>query len=724
MENHQQEAAKIEISESQDLHFKYHHQAEKEEISIESIDREQIKAKYFTKNHSNNPIDFSSENPKKSIKQYPDLMDDDKKTKSLQFEFSDDPKTDQKPSENSQTFFAQMAKLVKKDPKISKTKLFLANLSSSLSVCLISFPLALSIVLSLDDRLPPSSPDKIAPSVGVLTLILGFITSFFVSGSYSIFRTFTGSQYALLSSVLYILGTKAIPCLAFSGFFLNLIFSLKPKLLKMINFIPSHVFEGLRIGTFFYLIVPDAYHLLRIDPKKSVKGVNLYLMIRSVIDNWGALEWTEVITAFLISFIALKLHRWRPLIPWFFIIGMIGACYGLAQSRLNLGLPNLPTLKDNYHMKPDFLKSMINELSGKKLIEKFSSISYLLNPLCFLSAIGMQLITLIEAGLTLRIYRAAYSVRPIARMEFLGITVSDAVAGIFGALPCTLPMGRNTVGFSTGANHRIVNLMNFVLMSVFFFACFGFLEYIPTAFMKALNFTNGYLLWNWAKYTDFWKYNKFYQVVCVFISVSMLFYDLTISLVVGWAITSLYYYFGLRGGSIIFINQQEDEEMREESEDGETKDTGSVISGNGAQSSQEGTEGADEGKGDVVVKKKGRKERKHPNEVFKVEIILNGPYCFERLQRKIWMVPEHAKVVEINFSNIFEKEIVYLGNYYEVFKVLEEKGLNVVITGVPEERIKASAQLQGPDKWVMDYLKLDSEKFNLDNSVAGISTLD
>lgn len=78
----------------------------------------------------------------------------------------------------------------------------------------------------------------------------------------------------------------------------------------------------------------------------------------------------------------------------------------------------------------------------------------------------------------------------------MGICISDLIHGLLALLPVTLPMGRNMVGFQSGANHKIFNLLNFLILAVFFFCLLGFFGFVPTCVLKAMNMSSAFLLWD------------------------------------------------------------------------------------------------------------------------------------------------------------------------------------------------------------------------------------
>lgn len=123
----------------------------------------------------------------------------------------------------------------------------------------------------------------------------------------------------------------------------------------------------------------------------------------------------------------------------------------------------------------------------------------------------------------------------------MGICISDLVHGLLGLLPVTLAMGRNTVGYATGANHKIFNLLNFLIILLFFFVLLGVFGYIPRSVLKALNFTNAYLLWESHKIFCYWKHNKVYQLILVFMCLGVLLTEISTMLVLSMVLTTGYY---------------------------------------------------------------------------------------------------------------------------------------------------------------------------------------
>jgi MFS superfamily sulfate permease-like transporter len=208
-------------------------------------------------------------------------------------------------------------------------KILLINFNTSLSLSLMSLPIAMSIVLSLDDRLPSWELDKIPVSIGIMTLLIGYLISFLISGSKTSFRTFSGSQYSTLSDSVSTLGIGCIAGMSLSGFIFNFLLYVTKKGTKIINYFPSHILEGLRGGTCLYLIVPEIYTLFRIPEENRVKHVNIIAYIISIMENSNNLVYIENIIGLTFGIGMYKFHKNFPKIPWFFIVGVLGAMYGI-----------------------------------------------------------------------------------------------------------------------------------------------------------------------------------------------------------------------------------------------------------------------------------------------------------------------------------------------------------------------------------------------------------
>ena len=208
-------------------------------------------------------------------------------------------------------------------------KILLINFNTSLSLSLMSLPIAMSIVLSLDDRLPSWELDKIPVSIGIMTLLIGYLISFLISGSKTSFRTFSGSQYSTLSDSVSTLGIGCIAGMSLSGFIFNFLLYVTKKGTKIIKYFPSHILEGLRGGTCLYLIVPEIYTLFRIPEENRVKHVNIIAYIISIMENSNKLVYIENIIGLSFGIGMYKFHKNFPKIPWFFIVGVLGAMYGI-----------------------------------------------------------------------------------------------------------------------------------------------------------------------------------------------------------------------------------------------------------------------------------------------------------------------------------------------------------------------------------------------------------
>lgn len=164
----------------------------------------------------------------------------------------------------------------------------------------------------------------------------------------------------------------------------------------------------------------------------------------------------------------------------------------------------------------------------------------------WINALSLQMITMIEATITLSMYQSITQEAADVRKEFMGICISDLVHGLLALLPVTLPMGRNMVGFQSGANHKVFNLLNFLILAVFFFCLLGFFGYVPTFVLKAMNMSSAYLLWDIDRILSYWRVNKFYQILVIMVPVGMMLNDASVMIVCTLAASWIYYIFRIK----------------------------------------------------------------------------------------------------------------------------------------------------------------------------------
>ena len=282
-------------------------------------------------------------------------------------------------------------------------KILKENFYSALSVSLISLPFAISILLSLDDKIPAWDNGKLRAGTGIMTLGLGFLLSFLYSGSKTSFRTFTATQYAIMSDTISTVGIHCISGMSLAGFVFNLFMGLTKKGKMIIDFFPSHILESIRVCSCLYLLIPDAYALLGVPKAHFIKEVNIIKYAESLWEYREILQLKELIIAVFLSIGIFLIHKKKPNFPTFFIFGALAAIYGLLQDKVfNLTekspFGRLPLLKDQYHVQTELVEllPMFDIQAHLK-----SSLKISMNFKFWLNALTLQLITMIEATMTI-----------------------------------------------------------------------------------------------------------------------------------------------------------------------------------------------------------------------------------------------------------------------------------------------------------------------------------
>lgn len=415
---------------------------------------------------------------------------------------------------------------------------FINNLSSSLSVCLMSFPVAVSLTLSMNDRL---GKNELKPSLGVVTLIIGFLFSFFITGGNCIFKSFTGilhwlmllgAQYPILSDALARFGKASLPAISIGCCFITLLF-VSTNWIRIIRYIPTNLLEGLRFGTGLYMFFGDSYSLLHI--KNGVEKLNILEMGKSVISNFAQIDFTEVMLAYLLMVCLLILHKRNPHYPWFFIFGIFGAIYGNLQTIFELDL--LPLLKDNYKMNHSF-KNMIS--CDYTLI--FKGARDLLHPRMIFYTLGVEMVILMEGLLTIKISESFYKKKVNIMKEYTSLGLINGVSALLGLLPVGFPIARNIVGFHSGASHRLFHLLNFLLISLLFFFLLQFFASTPTSVLKSLNLATALILTSPANVTSFFTSSIFSGLLCLGVGLGMCFFEVVKVVAIALVIAATVYW--------------------------------------------------------------------------------------------------------------------------------------------------------------------------------------
>lgn len=122
----------------------------------------------------------------------------------------------------------------------------MANINAALVNSLVSIPTTLSIMMAINYH--AKDDQKIDPTLSILTLAVGFVISFVVSGGTNLFRTFTATQAFILVMNIRKFGAVCLPWTCVTvGFFLMMMVLMRGD--KFVKATPHCVLAGLKFAT-------------------------------------------------------------------------------------------------------------------------------------------------------------------------------------------------------------------------------------------------------------------------------------------------------------------------------------------------------------------------------------------------------------------------------------------------------------------------------------------
>ena len=122
----------------------------------------------------------------------------------------------------------------------------MGNFNAALVNVLVTIPTSLSIMLALNYH--AKKDQSINPTLAILTLAFGFLSSFLISGGTELFKTFTATQAFILIMQIRKFGAIGLPwtCII-TGFLLFMVVLLQIE--SFIKLTPNCIISGLKFST-------------------------------------------------------------------------------------------------------------------------------------------------------------------------------------------------------------------------------------------------------------------------------------------------------------------------------------------------------------------------------------------------------------------------------------------------------------------------------------------
>lgn len=405
------------------------------------------------------------------------------------------------------------------------TSILFTNLLSAISLCMLSFPFALTMVFTINEA---ANQEILTYSGSILTNLIGFATVLIYSQGRILFRTFTGILFPILASAVETYGKEGLATATF--YVVVLLFLGAPlRLFKMVYYVPNFLFETVKIGTGSILMFEDIYTSLHIKSKSS--GANIIDMISDFHNNRQNLMVGELIISLAIGVVTFLLQKKYRRFPWTLVTFVVGISIGYYLMKIDpSGANRVKLLRDVAPKDFEGNSFPLFELDFSLLK---AAISGLRHPELFFYGFGVLFLVFFEVSIAISLDEDTFDLKVSKTAEFVAIAGSNAACLVMGVLPQSIPVCRQKLILSTGANHKVMHLFCILIMLFLYYFCFSLTGYIPICFMKALNFMLSLNLMDFTSVPAYGKYSKFYQYGMIGLLLVLLFLNLAWCILIG-----------------------------------------------------------------------------------------------------------------------------------------------------------------------------------------------
>ena len=555
---------------------------------------------------------------------------------------------------------------------------FMNNFNAALVNVLVSIPSALAITVSMNYKANPKQ--IVDPTLAVLTLTFGFFVSFLINGGTQLFKAFTATQAFILVLQVRKFGVICLPwtCLVVSVLTFMVVLL---QIQKFIKITPNCILLGLKFATGIMLIVMELSHGFGI--KDSIQGTtSLYTMIQHVFKHQKDVQVYVFFTFFCGTIILCYLLVKHPGMPWHAVFFVITIAAGIVATETN----KESSLGESWSSNSKLSSSVKNQVN-KRINEHFKHADMLLDPSFMIHCIVITGVTLLESSVTMRLGELILIKRSQKRLEIVGIAVSNFIAGVFGILPLSLPIGRNLLALRSGATKRYYLLLSCFLTVVFGWLIWPYMKYLPMITVSIFNASLGVMLLDTKTFHNYWKFSPKYALVFTLIIVSCFFIDLTFCMIFSWVIF-LAIYMQTPSEETYEIGRVLDFEARlNRFEEKQTSRRAGRDEDEALVSIQKGNEAflRDLGQRGVIYELRGRF-----NFLFYRTHVAN-------------IIHLDKQVVLLDFEKVLENDIEFISEYCSLIVKLRRIGLEVYVTGIPKERVEEDLFLRG--SWVIELLE-------------------
>ncbi|MFA7302131.1 MAG: SulP family inorganic anion transporter [Candidatus Paceibacterota bacterium] len=384
------------------------------------------------------------------------------------------------------------------------------NLTSGLTVSLISIPLSVSLAVS----------SGATPTIGIITAIwAGLIAALFGGSNFNIVGP-TGALSGVIMTYVILHGMGSLPMLAITaGVIIMLAYAF--RLERYIILIPSSVIHGFTLGVAFIIGLGQLNFALGLKdlPAHETLFANLIESFRHLPAT--SLETFWVFVLFLIGLLLFK--RYAPRVPGAIVLAPVGIVLGWA-SEAQLVPIALQTLGSKF---------------GQISFHFFEVPQFGLSLALVETAAVVALIAILETMLSAKIADGMTHTKHNERKEVFGLGLANIVVGLFGGMPATAALARTSLNVKTGATHSTSAVINTVSIAVISFLLLSYFTYIPLAVIASILVYVAIQMVGTEHFGKLWQYDRAGFYVSLLVALVTIVIDPIVGILLGVSVSLL-----------------------------------------------------------------------------------------------------------------------------------------------------------------------------------------
>lgn len=315
-------------------------------------------------------------------------------------------------------------------------------------------------------------------------------------------------------------GAEIIPLLAFfSGIIVLAVYLL--GLEKYCTVIPLSVLEGFSFGVAITIGCGQLNNALGLKGLK--KHPEFYMNVYETLQHSPQLAWHEFATFLCFFLVLFNLLKFKPGKPWIIPVAFVGIIWGFICDKLLT------------FVRPTLLQDMYPQmLHGAKLVDlSYWSRTDIPASVILVGSLEVAFVAVLETLISARIADTLTSTRFDQKKEVAGLSVANIVSGFLGGTPATGVLVRTSVNVSSGANDKISQFLNAIVVLFTVLILLPVFTFIPMPVIAAILITSAVRLVPFKVMGDLLKVDKADFFVLIFTTYVCVFVDGAFGLIAG-----------------------------------------------------------------------------------------------------------------------------------------------------------------------------------------------